>query len=218
MHAVEKDIADGRLVSLSIEDVPSDALVLSMSAIYPVSAPPGPAGRWLIERLMQCHGKLPPHLAARQQRGSRRDSARYNKFGLENLNGLAALVYRPAEKDYRAAIGSRARWRNFNDFALNMEYISGTGRRWPAQLSPGPDNAASEWRTTLNIETHRDRGGVPTARCQAIEESAFCGLLVRVKRLRIELNRERFDLGFVKRVCLAGKALSDMQIVKIEAA
>jgi hypothetical protein len=90
LHAVEKDIADGRLVSLSIEDVPSDALVLSMSAIYPVSAPPGPAGRWPIERLKQCHGKLP--LAARQQRGSRRGSARYNKFGLKNLNGLAALV------------------------------------------------------------------------------------------------------------------------------
>jgi len=101
------------------------------------------------------------------------------------------LIYRPAEKDYRAAIGSRARWRNFNDFGLNMEYISGTGRHRPAQLSSGPDNAASEWRTTLNIETHRDRGGVPTARRQAIEERAYRGLLVRVKGLRIELNRER---------------------------
>jgi hypothetical protein len=52
---------------------------------------------------------------------SRRDSARNNKLGLENLNDVAALVYRLAEKDYRAAIGSRARWRNFNDFALDME-------------------------------------------------------------------------------------------------
>jgi hypothetical protein len=178
---------------------------------------PGPAGRQLIECLKQCHGKL-PHIWRRDSRGSRRNSARYNKFGLKNLNGLAALVYRPAEKDYRAAIGSRARWRNFNDFAFHMEYISGASRRWPIQLSPGPDNAASEWRTTLNIETHRDRGSVPTARCQSIEECAFRGLLVCVKRLRIELNCERLDLGFVKRVCLAGKALSDMQIVKIEAA
>jgi hypothetical protein len=79
----------------------------------------------------------------------RRDSARNNKLGLENLNDVAALVYRPAEKDYRAAIGSRARWRNFNDFALNMSYISGTGWRWPAQLSPGADDAAGERWTTL---------------------------------------------------------------------
>jgi hypothetical protein len=55
---------------------------------------------------------------------------------------------------------------------------------------------------------------VPTARRQAIEERVFRGLLVRVKRLRIELNREFPDLRFVKRVCLAGKALSDMKIVE----
>jgi hypothetical protein len=27
-----------------------------MSAVYPASASPGPAGRWLIERLKQCPG------------------------------------------------------------------------------------------------------------------------------------------------------------------
>ena len=64
LHAVEKDIADGRLISLSIEDVQSYGLVLPMSAIYPVSARPSPAGRWLIERLEQYRGKLPPNLAA----------------------------------------------------------------------------------------------------------------------------------------------------------
>ncbi|MDQ8728487.1 LysR family transcriptional regulator [Bradyrhizobium sp. LHD-71] len=62
LHAVEKDIADGRLVSLQVEDIPPDGLFLPMSAIYPVSAPPGPAGRWLIERLKQC-GKLAPQRA-----------------------------------------------------------------------------------------------------------------------------------------------------------
>jgi hypothetical protein len=146
---------------------------------------------------------------------SRRDSARNNKPHLENLNDVAALVYRLAEKDYRAAIGSRARWRNFNDFALDMEYISRTGWRWPAQLCAGPDDAAGEWRTTLDIQTLRDRGGVPTARRQALEQRVFRGLLVGVKGLRIELNRELPDLRFIERVCLAGKALSDMKIVEI---
>ena len=82
---------------------------------------------------------------------SHRDAAWNNKPGLENLNDVAALVYCPAEKDDRAAIGSRARWRNFKDFALNMECISRTGRRRPAQLSPGPYDAAGDRRTALDI-------------------------------------------------------------------
>jgi hypothetical protein len=147
---------------------------------------------------------------------SPRNFARYNEPSLRNLNDVAALAYRPAEQKYRAAIGSRPRWRDFNDFALNMEYVSGTGRCRPTHLSPGSDEAAGEWRTTLDIQTHRDRGGVPTARRQALEERPFRGLLVRVKGLRIELNRECPDLRFVKPVRSAGKALSDMKIVKIQ--
>ena len=149
---------------------------------------------------------------------TRGNSARNNKLGLLNLNDIAALVYRPAEKNDRAAIGSRPRWRDFNDFALNMEYVSGTGRCRPAQLSPGADEAAGERRTTLDIQTHRDRGGVPTARRQALEERALSVMLVRMKGLRIELKSECLDLSFVKPVRPAGKALSDMKIVKIQAA
>jgi DNA-binding transcriptional LysR family regulator len=54
MHAVQRDIAEGRLVELSIEDVPSSGIMVPMVAIYPTSAPPGPAGRWLVERLKRC--------------------------------------------------------------------------------------------------------------------------------------------------------------------
>jgi DNA-binding transcriptional LysR family regulator len=59
---VERDLASGRLVALAIEDVPSEGLLLPMSAVYPASAPPGPAGRWLIERLKLCPGKPAPTL------------------------------------------------------------------------------------------------------------------------------------------------------------
>jgi len=55
-HVVEEDIAGDRLVTLSIDDMPAEMLVLPMSAVYPASASPGPAGRWLIERLKQCPG------------------------------------------------------------------------------------------------------------------------------------------------------------------
>ena len=61
LHTVRDDIAAGRLVELQIEDVPPGGLILQMSAVYPVAAPPGPAGRWLIERLRACpssSGKL----------------------------------------------------------------------------------------------------------------------------------------------------------------
>lgn len=51
LHAVQHDVQEGRLVELSIEDVPPGGFNLPMFAVYPTSAPPGPAGRWLIERL-----------------------------------------------------------------------------------------------------------------------------------------------------------------------
>src|ERR1700675_3360738 len=50
MHAVRDDLAAGRLVELKIEDIPPGGMILPMSAVYPTSAPPGPAGRWLVER------------------------------------------------------------------------------------------------------------------------------------------------------------------------
>jgi DNA-binding transcriptional LysR family regulator len=53
LHAVRKDLAEGRLSVLRIEDVPEDGLMLSMSAVWQTKSPPGPAGRWFIERLKQ---------------------------------------------------------------------------------------------------------------------------------------------------------------------
>jgi DNA-binding transcriptional LysR family regulator len=60
LHTVQGDIADGNLVALSIEDVPADGLLIPMFAVYPTATPPGPAGRWLIERLKMCPSQLPP--------------------------------------------------------------------------------------------------------------------------------------------------------------
>ena len=57
-HAVRDDIANGKLVELSVEDVPAGGLILPMSAVYPTAAPPGPAGRWLIERMKLCPGNI----------------------------------------------------------------------------------------------------------------------------------------------------------------
>src|SRR5260370_19912295 len=57
LHAVKQDLLEARLVKLSIEDLAEESLILPMSAAYLTSKPPGPAGRWLIERLKQCSGQ-----------------------------------------------------------------------------------------------------------------------------------------------------------------
>src|SRR6266567_1367385 len=48
---VEADLANGSLVKIRIEDLPEGHLVMAMSAVFKTDTPPGPAGRWLIERL-----------------------------------------------------------------------------------------------------------------------------------------------------------------------
>jgi len=63
VHAVKQDLLEGRLAKLSIEDLPEDAMILPMSAVYLTAKPPGPAGRWLIERLRRCSGKATPQTA-----------------------------------------------------------------------------------------------------------------------------------------------------------
>ncbi len=54
LHAVANDIAEGRLVELSIPDISPGRLQLPIAAVYRNDAPPGPAGRWMIERFKQC--------------------------------------------------------------------------------------------------------------------------------------------------------------------
>jgi DNA-binding transcriptional LysR family regulator len=53
LHVVEVDLSRGALVQLRLEDAPSDIYVIGMSAIYRSESPPGPAGRWFIDRLKQ---------------------------------------------------------------------------------------------------------------------------------------------------------------------
>jgi DNA-binding transcriptional LysR family regulator len=57
MHAVQNDLTAGRLVELRIEDIPAGGMILPMSAVYPTSTPPGPASRWLIDRMKLCAAK-----------------------------------------------------------------------------------------------------------------------------------------------------------------
>src|SRR2546426_1356039 len=51
VSAIETDLAKGSLVRIRLEDVSNANLVMAMSAVFRTDTPPGPAGRWLIERL-----------------------------------------------------------------------------------------------------------------------------------------------------------------------
>jgi len=48
---IKADLAKGSLVKIRLEDIPEGMLVMAMAAVFRTDRPPGPAGRWLIERL-----------------------------------------------------------------------------------------------------------------------------------------------------------------------
>lgn len=51
LHMVQQDLLNGDLVQIELETQPNVGPGFSMHAIHQKDAPPGPAGRWLIERL-----------------------------------------------------------------------------------------------------------------------------------------------------------------------
>jgi DNA-binding transcriptional LysR family regulator len=53
LHLIEKDLASGALIQITGESAPSEGHVIAMSAVYRTDSPPGPAGRWFIDRLKE---------------------------------------------------------------------------------------------------------------------------------------------------------------------
>jgi DNA-binding transcriptional LysR family regulator len=51
LHAMEADLASGALVEITTEDAPRGGRLIEMWAVYRTDGPPGPAGRWFIDRL-----------------------------------------------------------------------------------------------------------------------------------------------------------------------
>jgi DNA-binding transcriptional LysR family regulator len=73
LHMVEADLASGELVQLRVEEAPPDSHHLSV--IYRTDSPPGPAGRWFMDRLKEEDAKwlqekqpLPGAAMAKRQR------------------------------------------------------------------------------------------------------------------------------------------------------
>jgi DNA-binding transcriptional LysR family regulator len=53
-HMIEDDLASGRLVHIVPAEWAADALRIPMLFVHRIDAPPGPAGRWLLEHLQRC--------------------------------------------------------------------------------------------------------------------------------------------------------------------
>jgi DNA-binding transcriptional LysR family regulator len=53
LHMIEADLVSGALVQIRGEFAPPEGYVIAMSAVYRTDSPPGPAGRWFIDRLKQ---------------------------------------------------------------------------------------------------------------------------------------------------------------------
>jgi DNA-binding transcriptional LysR family regulator len=73
LHMIEADLAGGALIQITGESAPPDGYVIAMSAVYRTDSPPGPAGRWFIDRLKQedarwLKEKAPPSAAATAKR------------------------------------------------------------------------------------------------------------------------------------------------------
>jgi DNA-binding transcriptional LysR family regulator len=53
LHIIEQDLASGTLIQITGESAPSEGHIIAMSAVYRTDSPPGPAGRWFIDRLKE---------------------------------------------------------------------------------------------------------------------------------------------------------------------
>jgi len=67
---IEADLASGRLVEITTKDAPRGGRLIEMWAIYRTDSPPGPAGRWFIDRLKQ--EQLPPLSSSRGKKPVKR--------------------------------------------------------------------------------------------------------------------------------------------------
>jgi DNA-binding transcriptional LysR family regulator len=82
LHVIEADLATGALVQIMLEDAPSEGFVIAMSAIYRTDSPPGPAGRWFMERLKQVVAEQRKENASPVQSPEYRPSAVSDRCGL----------------------------------------------------------------------------------------------------------------------------------------
>jgi DNA-binding transcriptional LysR family regulator len=56
---VERDLKEGTLVEITLEDAPAEGIILPMAAAFRADSPPGPAGRWFIDEMKSLTARCP---------------------------------------------------------------------------------------------------------------------------------------------------------------
>jgi DNA-binding transcriptional LysR family regulator len=87
LHLIEADLTSGTLVQIAPEDAPPGGHTIAMSAIYRTNSPPGPAGRWFIERLKQADAQRSKEMTARSST-SRASTAKCRQLSSSSRRSL----------------------------------------------------------------------------------------------------------------------------------
>ena len=93
--------------------------------------------------------------------------------------------------------------------------IAWSHRLWPPALEAEPNHAAGGNEVAFNQQLHGERGGMPSAGRESLENTVLGESLVQVERLRIEIRGEPLDLfcGDLPISCAEG--LSNREIFQI---
>src|ERR1700732_328489 len=95
------------------------------------------------------------------------DATRDNQLGRQALHHLVSLIASQASHHGDPSIWPGSRGSNVQDFAFNLQTVTGPGWIWPFKFTASPDNTAGERQAALDQEAHGDRSRVPTACRQA---------------------------------------------------
>jgi hypothetical protein len=94
-------------------------------------------------------------------------ATRNNQLGRQALHHLVSLIARQASHSGDPSIWPGSRGSNVQDFAFNLQTVTGSGWIWPFKFTASPDDTAGERQAAFDQEAHGDRSRVPTACRQA---------------------------------------------------